>query len=183
MFEESRRGLTLVIFWVVLPSLRGSGLQEDLCRSQCSSLMSCVHSDLLRAGLLAGSGAVRVQLQRADAHRAPAVHRWPLPTAAGGGSQDGSVLCPENFQRWCVWRNPQKAVWGHEVLGGHGNLGSFPGRVKSDVLHWRTLHVIPACALHKLSLPLECNSSEMCARAFLKDRAQKALSHSEIFVL
>lgn len=65
--------------------------------------------------LSAGLGAVCVQLQRADADRAAAVHCWSLPTAAGGSSQDGTVVCPEDFQCWCVWRNPQKVVWGHQV--------------------------------------------------------------------
>lgn len=133
--------------------------------------------------LLAGFGAVCVQLQRTDENRAAAVHCRSLPPASGGSSQDGSVICPENFQCWCVWRNPQKAVWGHKVLRGQGDLRGFPDRVKSDVLQWRTVHVIPACTLCTLSLPLEFNCSKMCVHAFLKDRAQKVLSLSEIFML
>lgn len=185
MFEESRHGTNLTDFfiWVMLPSLRG-----QVCRKTCpghSVVAWCSVSIFTFWGqvLLAGFGAVCIQLQWADADRAAAVHCWSLPTAAGGSSQDGSVICPKNFQCWCVWRNPQKAVWGHKVLRGHGTLGSFPDRVKIDVPQWRTLHVIPARTLHKSSLPLEFNSSVMCVHAFLKDKAQKTLSHSEIFVL
>lgn len=152
MFEESRCGLILVNFKSCCHPWGG-----QVCRKTCggaSVVAWCSVSIVTLWGrvLLAGFGAVRVQLQRADAHRAAAVHCWSLPTAAGGSSQDGSVICPENFQCWCVWRNPQKAVWGHEVLRGHGNRGAFL-TVKSDVPQWRTLHVIPACTLQNCLCP------------------------------
>lgn len=37
--------------------------------------------------------------------------------------------------------------------------------------------------LAQIVFALRVNSSKMCVHAFLKDRAQKAFSHSEIFVL